>query len=60
MIPGTAMYTVGFAGLADSEHRALYICIAVMLALIVFGVAAWLRKRYITEPSEENVTEEGR
>lgn len=53
MIPGTAMYTIGFAGLADSENRALYIGIAVLLAVIVFGTAAWLRKRYITEePSD--------
>ena len=59
MIPGTAMYTIGFAGLADSENRALYIGIAVLLAVIVFGMAAWLRKRYITEePSDTESQEE--
>ena len=57
MIPGTAMYTIGFAGLADSEHRALYIGIAVLLAVIVFGTAAWLRKRYITEEPSESQTQ---
>ena len=58
MIPGTAMYTIGFAGLADSEHRVLYIGIAVLLAVIVFGAAAWLRKRYITEEPSEIKTQE--
>ena len=61
MIPGTAMYTIGFAGLADSEHRVLYIGIAVLLAVVVFGTAAWLRKKYITEePSENQLQEEDR
>ena len=59
MIPGTAMYTIGFAGLTDSEHRAMYIGIAVLLAVIVFGTAAWLRNRYITEePSAARSQEE--
>ena len=59
MIPGTAMYTIGFAGLTDSEHRAMYIGIAVLLAVIVFGTAAWLRNRYITEePSAAQSQEE--
>ena len=53
MIPGTAMYTIGFAGLADREHRVLYICIAILIAVLVFGMAAWLRKRYITEDDPE-------
>ena len=59
MIPGTAMYTIGFAGLTDSEHRAMYIGIAVLLAVIVFGTAAWLKNRYITEePSAARSQEE--
>ena len=59
MIPGTAMYTIGFAGLADGEHRVLYIGIAILIAVIVFGMAAWLRKKYINEsPSAESGTEE--
>lgn len=49
MLPGTAMYTIGTAGLADAEHRWLYIGIAAALAVIVFGAAAMLRKRYIPE-----------
>ncbi|HAE44007.1 MAG TPA: TVP38/TMEM64 family protein, partial [Lachnospiraceae bacterium] len=59
MIPGTAMYTIGFAGLADSEHRLLYIGIAVLIAIIAFGTAALLRKKYITEePSDTQSQEE--
>jgi uncharacterized membrane protein YdjX (TVP38/TMEM64 family) len=49
MLPGTAMYTIGFAGIADREHRWLYIGIALALAVIVFGTAAWLRKKYLPE-----------
>ena len=59
MIPGTAMYTIGFAGLADSEHRVLYFGIAVFLAVVVFGAAALLRRKYLTdEPSETEPQEE--
>ena len=59
MIPGTAMYTIGFAGLADREHRALYIGIAILIAVIVFGTAAWLKRRYITDDPSEGSAEEG-
>ena len=59
MIPGTAMYTIGFAGLADSEHRVLYFGIAALLAVVVFGAAALLRRKYLTdEPSETEPQEE--
>lgn len=49
MIPGTAMYTVGTAGLADAENRVLYIGIAVVLAIVVMGVGWFLKKQYIGE-----------
>lgn len=58
MLPGTAMYTIGFAGIADREHRWLYIGIALALAVIVFGTAAWLRRKYITEEPSEIWTQE--
>ena len=58
MIPGTAMYTIGFAGITDSENRMLYIGIAALLAVIVFGTAAWLRKRYIAEESSDTHSQE--
>ncbi len=49
MLPGTAMYTIGTAGLADAENRTMYIGIAIALAVIVMGVGAFLKKRYFTE-----------
>ncbi len=53
MLPGTAMYTVGTAGLADKENRILYIGIAVILAVVVMGLGAFLKKRYIKEEQVE-------
>lgn len=47
MLPGTAMYTVGAAGVADSQNRGLYIGIALGLAVLVIGVGALFKKRYI-------------
>lgn len=55
MLPGTAMYTVGTAGLADKENRVLYIGIAVGLAILVIGIGAFLKKHYV---QEEQVTED--
>lgn len=52
MLPGTAMYTVGTAGLADKENRVLYIGIAVLLAVIVMGVGIFLKKKYIGEEKD--------
>ena len=49
MLPGTAMYTVGTAGLADRENRWLYIGIAIVLAVSVIGVGAYLKRRYVQE-----------
>jgi uncharacterized membrane protein YdjX (TVP38/TMEM64 family) len=52
MLPGTAMYTVGTAGLADKENRITYIGIALVLAVLVTGLGIFLKKRYIR--TEEN------
>lgn len=52
MLPGTAMYTIGTAGLADSENRILYIGIAVLLSVLVMGAGAALKKKYFTEENE--------
>lgn len=49
MLPGTAMYTVGTAGFADKENRILYIGTALVMAVIVMGLGAFLKKRYIKE-----------
>lgn len=53
MLPGTAMYTVGTAGLADKENRILYIGIALVLAVVVMGLGALLKKHYVQEEQSE-------
>ena len=53
MLPGTAMYTVGTAGLADKENRILYIGIALILAVVVMGLSAFLKKHYVQEEQSE-------
>ena len=53
MLPGTAMYTIGTAGLADKENRILYIGIAIVLAVIVMGLGTFLKKRYVQEDKGE-------
>ena len=53
MLPGTAMYTVGTAGLADKENRILYIGIALVLAVVVMGLGAFSKKHYVQEEQSE-------
>lgn len=57
IIPGTAMYTVGTAGLVDPDNRLLYIVIAGLLAAAVFFISSRLKKHYLgkdpDEPEEE-------
>lgn len=54
MIPGTAMYTVGAAGISDKENRMMYLGIAALLAVIVLGVGVFMKKKYIgVEKAEE-------
>lgn len=53
MLPGTAMYTVGIAGLADKEKRILYIGIALVLVVVVMGLGAFLKKHYVQEEQSE-------
>ncbi len=53
MLPGTAMYTVGTAGLADRENRVLYIGIAAALAVVVLGLGVFLKKHYVQKQPEE-------
>jgi len=54
MLPGTAMYTVGTAGLADKENRILYIGIAAVLAIAVIGIGAFLKKKYVQKGTLED------
>lgn len=52
MLPGTAMYTVGTAGLADKENRMLYMGIVAVLAIGVLGMGGFLKRRYIQEEQD--------
>ena len=54
MLPGTAMYTVGTAGLADPENRYLYLGIAAVLAVAVTGTGIYFKHRYVTGTNKES------
>lgn len=47
MLPGTAMYTIGTAGIADSENRWLYLATVAVLAVSVTALGIIFKKRYI-------------
>ena len=53
MLPGTAMYTVGAAGLADGKNRALCLGIAAGLAAFAAVAGFYLKKRYVDGESRE-------
>lgn len=52
MLPGTAMYTFGTAGIVDEANRGMYIEVAAVLAIAVFGIAALLKRRYDLEEKD--------
>lgn len=52
MIPGTAMYTIGTAGLTDAGNRTLYIGLALLIAAAVIVVGMLLKKKYIVEETD--------
>ena len=54
MIPGTAMYTIGTAGFADTENRMLYIGVALAIAVVVVFAGIILKKKYIQEEPDES------
>lgn len=47
MIPGTAMYTIGAAGITNAENRWICIGAAVVIAVVVIGVSRILKKKYV-------------
>ena len=53
MLPGTAMYTVGAAGLADGKNRALCLGIAAGLAAFAAAAGFYLKKRYVDGENRE-------
>lgn len=60
MIPGTAMYTIGTAGVLDPEKRVLYLSITVIISIVVIVVGKIIKDKYVVEPAcieGENVNE---
>lgn len=47
MLPGTALFTVGTAGLTSDGNRWVYLITVVLLAIFVFGAGYWLKKKYV-------------
>ena len=47
MLPGTALFTVGTAGLTSDGNKWIYLAVVVVLAVFVFGTGYWLKKKYI-------------
>lgn len=47
MIPGTALYTFGTAGVLDADSRALYLGAACGIALVLAAAAIVLRRRFL-------------
>lgn len=58
MIPGTAMYTIGTAGLADPGNRVLYLGIALALAAAVLGLGRFFQKRYVEGDGDDRESED--
>lgn len=53
MLPGTAMYTFGAAGLADGENRMRYFLYAALFAVSALGIGACLRKWFMRSEGME-------
>lgn len=53
IIPGTAMYTVGAAGLLDPDNRRLYVGIALLLAVVVTAVSTCLKKQLAAKDTDD-------
>lgn len=53
MLPGTAMFTIGTAGFLDKENRVTYILITLGLAVFVFGIGYFLKKKHVRQDSGE-------
>lgn len=52
MLPGTALFTVGTVGIVSEQNRGFYLLVAGALAVFVFGIGYWLRKRHVKEEQE--------
>ncbi len=45
ILPGTAAYTIGAAGIVDAENRVVLIVVAVLLFVVSFGIAWFLKRK---------------
>lgn len=52
MIPGVALFTIGTAGILDSDNRALYIGIAVGLFILVMLLGWFIKKKFLGDKEE--------
>lgn len=59
MLPGTAIYTIGAAGVADGENRAEYLAIAAVMAVVVIGAGIILKRRFLTDDGKNEEDQNG-
>lgn len=52
MIPGVALFTIGTAGILDSDNRSLYIGIAVGLFILVMLLGWFIKKKFLGDKEE--------
>lgn len=48
MLPGVAAFTIGAAGISDSENRVKCFVIAIVLTIIVFIITLLIKKKYLS------------
>lgn len=58
MLPGTAIYTIGSAGITGGKNRFLYFGIAAVLAVVVMLIGNLLKKKYMPDDAEESSVSE--
>lgn len=49
ILPGSAIYTIGSSAITDPENRITLIVVALITALVVFGMVFGLKRRYIAD-----------
>lgn len=47
ILPGSAIYTIGSAAITDPENRMTLIAVAIITAVVVFGLVFGLKKKYV-------------
>lgn len=58
MLPGTAIYTIGAAGVTDPVNRRMYLGIALFMAVIVVGAGLFLKRRFLGEDDKNEVSDQ--